>query len=230
MGIIGSILKHTVGKAVAYKATEVGIEACDKAQTALKSKNKRKVESFFEAADSHARLILTQKPYTFKESFQIFDENQEVKYVVKGKLASATHHLSIYDKAGKNKLGEVKEKLIAWRSPFSMEAHPQDFIIELNGKKIGKIKSRFAFGKRKFEFDFNGWIIEGNVLGFKYKVLDGKDIIMEVGQKLLYTGDTYFIDITNPENELLCLMIALAIDSSHTSKSSDNKRARRHLF
>ena len=229
MGIIGSIVKHTVGKAiehtVGYAAADVGIKACDAARKKLKESAEKKVDTFFEeASDGHSRLIVGQKPYTFKESFQIFDERENVKYVVKGKLVSATHDLTVYDASGKIKLGRVKEKLVSWRSPFSMEAHPQDFIIEMGGKKLGKMKSRFAFGKRKFKFTFNDWSLEGNIFGLKYKVLDGKEKVMEVSEKVWTIGDTYYIDITNPENELLCILILLAIDSSHTSKSRDNKR------
>ena len=229
MGIIGSIVKHTVGKAiehtVGYAAADVGIKACDVARQKLKESAEKKVDTFFEeASDGHSRLIVGQKPYTFKESFQIFDERENVKYVVKGKLVSATHDLTVYDASGKIKLGRVKEKLVSWRSPFSMEAHPQDFVIEMGGKKLGKMKSRFAFGKRKFKFTFNDWSLEGNIFGLNYKVLDGKEKVMEVSEKVWTIGDTYYIDITNPENELLCILILLAIDSSHTSKSSDNKR------
>ena len=233
MGIIGSIFKHTVGKAiehtVGYAAVDVGIKACDAASKKLKETSEKKIDSFFDsAADGHSRLIVGQKPYTFKESFQIFDERENVKYVVKGKLVSATHDLTVYDASGKIKLGRVKEKLVSWRSPFSMEAHPQDFVIETGGKKLGKMKSRFAFGKRKFEFTFNNWVLEGNILGLKYKVLENKEIIMQVQEKAFSTGDFYYLDITNPDNELLCVLILLAIDSSHTSKSHDNSRTIKH--
>lgn len=229
MGILGSLFKHTVGKAVehtvGYAAAEAGIQACDKASKKIKDDSNKKIDSFFEdAADGHSRLIIGQKPYTFKESFQIYDERENVKYVVKGKLVSATHDLTIYDATGKVVLGRVKEKLISWRSPLSMEAHPQDFVIEMGGKKLGKMKSRFSFGKRKFKFTFNEWSLEGNILGLKYKVLNGKEKVMEVSQKVWTIGDTYFVDIAEPENELLCILILLAIDSSHTSKSHDNKR------
>ncbi len=229
MGILGTILKNTVGKAVqrtvGYAAADVGIKACDAASKSLTETSEKKIDSFFEgAADGHARLIIGQKPYTFKESFKIFDERENVKYIVKGKLVSATHDLTVYDASGKVVLGRVREKLVSLRSPFSLESHPQDFVIEMGGKKLGKMKSRFAFGKRKFEFTFNDWVLEGNILGIKYKVLDGKEKVMEVSQKVWSIGDTYFVDITNPDNELLCILILLAIDSSHTSKSHDNKR------
>ena len=228
MGILGTILKNTIGYAasdVGIKVCDVGIKACDAAIKKSTKATEEKVDRFFEeATDGHSRLIIAQKPYTFKESFKVFDERENVKYIIKGKLVSATHSLTVYDANGKVVLGRVREKLISLRSPFSLEAHPQDFVIEIGGKKLGKMKSRFALGKRKFKFTFNNWILEGNILGLKYKVLDGKEKVMEVGEKVWTIGDVYYVDINNPENELLCILILLAIDSSHTSKSHDNKR------
>lgn len=225
MGILGTILKKAVGEVISetvgYAAADAGIKACD---TAIK-KSTEKIDGFFEGAtDGHSRLIIGQKPYTFKESFKIYDERENVKYIVKGKLVSATHDLTVYDNTGKIELGRVREQLVSLRSPLSLEANPQDFVIEIGGKKLGKMKSRFAFGKRKFEFTFNDWLLEGNILGLKYSVIAGKEKVMEVSQKVLYIGDTYYVDITDPDNELLCILILLAIDSSHTSKSHDIKR------
>ena len=230
MGIISFFFNHTsLGNDIAYKAAEVGKDACDKASDAIKNNAQKRIDKFFNQDDGHSRLIIFQKQYSIKESFKVFDPDQNVKYVVKGKLASAKHHLSIYDQSGKNKIGEVKEKLIAFRSPFSFEGRPTDFVIKLHGNKIGKIKSRFFFGKRKFVFKPYNWIIKGDVFGFKYKVLSDKDVVMEVDQKFVLSGDTYFLDVFNPADELLCLMVALAIDCSHTSKSHDTKRALRRV-
>ena len=234
MGILGTLVKKTVGKAVertvGYAAAEIGIQACYKAKKRLEEGNPSKDAEFLSGVqEGHSRLIVGQKPYTFKESFSIFDEKEKVKYIVKGKLISATHNLTVYDATGENVLGRVKEKLISVRSPLSFESHPKDFIIEMGGKKLGKMKSRFAFGKSKFEFTFNKWVLEGNILGLKYKLLnEKKEKIMDVSSKVWVIGDTYYLDITDHENELLCVLILLAIDSSQSSKSNDNRRIRRH--
>ena len=145
-------------------------------------------------------------------------------------MISATHELSIYDETGKNKLAEVKEKLIALRSPLSLDSHPQDFVLILNGKKIGMVKSRYSVGKQKFECTYNGWKILGNFIGSSYKVYNKEEVVMKVDKKLALHEDLYFVDILNKEDELLCLMIALAIDSSMSSKTRDNRRALRRKF
>ena len=226
MGILGTVVKKTVGKAVAKTVGYVGAEVKKRIEERNLSENS---EFLSVVQDGHSHLIVGQKPYTFKEFFSIFDEKEKVKYIVKGKLISATHDLTVYDATGENVLGRVKEKLISVRSPLSFERCPKDFIIEMGGRKLGKMKSRFAFGKSKFEFTFNKWVLEGNILGLKYKLLnEKKEKIMDVSSKVLAIGDTYYLDIVNPENELLCVLILLAIDSSHSSKSNDNDRTIRH--
>lgn len=43
-------------------------------------KNKKDKENFLEEIDDgHSRLIIAQKPYTFKESFKIFDRNRALR-------------------------------------------------------------------------------------------------------------------------------------------------------
>ena len=235
MGILGKFIAKSAIKSVArkvgYRVADIGIKVCDKAIERLEKGNVNENKAFLDGAkDGHSRLIVGQKPYTFKESFQIFDEDENVKYIVKGKLISATHDFTVYDATGKIALGRVREKMLALRSPISFERHPKDFIIQMDGKKLGKMKSRYVFGKQKCEFTFNNWVLEGNVFGVKYKVLDGKEKVMEVSQKVWVIGDTYYLDIANPDDELLCVLILLAIDSSHSSKSDDNKQTVIHKY
>ena len=231
MGILGTIIKNKLDELVVAGALDIGVESLEHAQKKLEhaqmkheKKEKDKIDDFFGGAkEGHLRLIVGQKPYTFKEFFQIYDGNDHVKYVVKGKRFSSRHKLTVYDAGGKTVLGKVKEQLLVLRSPFA-----KDFVLEVGGTKLGKMKSRFAFGKRKYVFTFNNWILEGNILGLKYCLKDGTDNVMEVREKMWRIGDTYHIDIANSENELLCILVLLAIDSSHTSKSKDNERALRH--
>lgn len=135
------------------------------------------------------------------------------------------HHLHIYDATGRTELAEVKEKMIAVRSPLSMDSNPKDFVIEVSGKKIGKVKTKAAFAKQKFDITFNDWTVEGDVFGKNYKVLDKNDnIIMTASQKLMRANNMYYVDITDPKDEFYCVLITLALDSASMSKHEETKR------
>ena len=119
----------------------------------------------------------------------------------------------------------MKEKLIAVRSPFSFDSNPKDFLIEAGGNKLGKVKTKAAFAKQKYEVTFKDWVVEGDIFGNNFKVLDKNgDIVMTTSQKLAYSNDMYFVDITDPKNEFECVLILLALDSASVSKSEERKK------
>lgn len=223
-------------KKIVKQISKVGIVVAGSAlgevweQADTKRKKRIKNEFLSDKSITHTRLVVSQNIYKLKEDFKIYDQNQNLKYIVRGKILSLMHNLSIYDATGKIKLGQVIQKIISLRMPYTFESHPQDFVLFLKGRRIGKIKSRFSIGYHKYKCNFNNWIIEGNFIGNVYKVRDKKRVIMRVEEKVVLHEDLYFLDIFSMEDEVLCLLIALAIDSVKTSKVHDDDRTiRRRL-
>lgn len=225
VGIMKGLVEFVASDAL-VSATDVAIKGIDKLSESAEKKADKKLQKFLDATPGHSHLFATQIRYTFKEKYYIYDQNQAVKYTVKGELLSMKHHLHVYDASGRSELGTVKEKLISLRSPLSLDSNPKDFDIEVEGKKIGKVKTKAAFTKQKFDVTFNGWRVEGDVFGKNYKILDSDDnVIMLASQKLSYLNDMYFVDITNPQDEFYCVMILLALDSASITKGEETKRA-----
>ena len=224
MGMIKGIVELVATDAL-IDVTNKAIKGLDKASAAAQKKADKKVQKFLETNPDHCHLFASQIRHKFKETYYIYDHNQQVRYMVKGELLSLKHHLHIYDATGRTELATVKETLIAMRSPLSLDSHPKDFVIEVSGKKIGKVKTKAAFAKQKFDVTFNDWSVEGDVFGKNYKVLDknGK-VVMAASQKLSYVNDMYYVDITDPKDEFYCVLILLALDSASMTKSEENKR------
>ena len=224
MGIIKGIVEFVATDAI-LEVTDKAIKGLDKASEVAQKKADKKLQKFIESNPGHCHLFASQIRYKLKETYYIYDHKQQVRYMVKGELLSMKHHLHIYDATGRNELATVKEKLIAVRSPLSMDSNPKDFVIEVGGKKIGKVKTKAAFAKQKFDVTFNDWTVEGDIFGKNYKVLD-KDgnVIMIASQKLSYVNDMYFVDISDPKDEFYCVLILLALDSASMTKSEENKR------
>lgn len=224
MGIIKGIVEFVATDAI-LEVTDKAIKGLDKAGEAAQKKSEKKLQKFLDANPDHCHLFASQVRYKLNETYYIYDHNQQVRYMVKGELFSMKHHLHIYDATGKNELAKVSEKLIAVRSPLSIDSHPKDFVIEVAGKKIGKVKTKAAFAKQKFDVTFNDWSVEGDVFGKNYKVLDKNgNVIAAVSQKLSYVNDMYFVDITDPKDEFYCVLILLALDSASMTKSEETKR------
>ena len=213
MGILGSIIGKVITDVAAPAVTE-------KVKQTLYSKNKDNFlhkDEFFEKLPGFGVLVVNQRLDSERYEFDVYDENRVVKYTVKDKLMSLKHCLYIFDYNG-NKLGMIKEKLVAIRSPISLESTSVDFIIEINGRKLGKVKSRWAFGGNQYDVDFTGWKIVGNITGLNYKILSRYGEIADISSKLFRFGNTYSVTYPDIRNELLVLMLVLAIDAASATR------------
>lgn len=64
------------------------------------------------------RLVFKQRLFSWFDSYDVYDEDGNTVYVVKGEL-SWGHRLQIYDAYG-NRLGTVQEKVFTWRPKFEL--------------------------------------------------------------------------------------------------------------
>ncbi len=153
------------------------------------------------------RLCFKQRLFSWFDSYDIYDESGSAVYMVRGK-ASWGHRLEIYNAAGAY-LGQVKEEIFSFMPRFR---------IYLGDTCIGQIKKNFTFFKPSFSLDCNDWQVDGNFMEWEYRVtkLDGR-LVMTASKELFRLTDTYILDIADPEDALLCLMIVLAIDAAKCS-------------
>lgn len=154
------------------------------------------------------KLLFKQRAFTWFDSYDIFDEAGDTVYTVQGRLAWG-HKLEISDAAG-NYLGQVRQEVLTFRPRFSL------FIGE---NCVGQLQKEFALFKPVFTLDCNGWEIEGNFWEWDYRVTEGSRIVMTVSKELFHWTDTYQMDIADPRDALLCLMIVLAIDAEKCSRN-----------
>lgn len=154
------------------------------------------------------KLLFKQRAFTWFDSYDIFDEAGNTVYTVQGRLAWG-HKLEVSDAAG-NYLGQVRQEVLTFRPRFSL------FIGE---NCVGQLRKEFALFKPVFTLDCNGWEIEGNFWEWDYRVTEGSRIVMTVSKELFHWTDTYQMDIADPRDALLCLMIVLAIDAEKCSRN-----------
>lgn len=65
------------------------------------------------------KLLFKQRAFTWFDSYDIYDENENTVYVVKGQL-SWGHCLKIFDASEEHELGTVKEKIFSWWPQFEL--------------------------------------------------------------------------------------------------------------
>ena len=157
------------------------------------------------------RLMIKQRVFSWGEKFDIYDEQGNVKYFVKGEVFSFGHKLHVYDKY-EQEIGSVHEKIFSF---------PKQFEIIMNGSVRGYITKQFTFFCQKYDIDFNGWHIDGDFLAWEYDVYSANRAIMHIHKEWISWGDTYLIDIENPADELMAVMLVVAIDAANCDHNND---------
>ena len=152
---------------------------------------------------------------------KVYDANKNINYIAKSHMALVGNSCrwQIYDADGK-KRGIVTEKRVSLRTPISLEQKPIDLFIEIDGKKMGKIKSKWAFSKERYEVDFVGWSIEGSLLSRNFTIVDGDVTIANISQESYDAGGRYVVTYTGVQNELIVLLMAISL---HTVRLRRNR-------
>ena len=155
------------------------------------------------------KLLFRQRFFSWFDSYDIYDENENTVYTVKGQL-SWGHCLKISDVAGRE-VGTVKERVFTFLPKFELYEGPQ---------YIGCLSKEFSFLKPCYNIDFNGWEIQGSFMEWDYTIAtsDGRKVAV-ISKELFQMTDTYILDIADPKDALHVLMFVLAIDAEKCSRN-----------
>lgn len=151
------------------------------------------------------KLLIKQRVFSWSDTYDIYDEDENPKYYVEAEMFSWGHQLHVYD-CFNNEIGIIHQKVFSFLPEFS---------IEIQGEIVGTIYKNFTFFKNNYEVDFKGWKVEGNYTGWNYDVYDGDELIVNISKKLFTWGDTYVLDFVDEKDEIDGLMLVIAIDAAH---------------
>ena len=231
MSLLGWVLGRVTAHVVTSEPVKNTIDnALENASEKLEESAKKSRDKLFEKEpgteilvfDRHSSTASHKSTESLIDRFAIYGDSQELKYTVRGKYLSKKRQLDVFDVNGKS-IGLLKENMFAFRGLISFEASPVDFTVEIHGKKFGKIKSKGGIVNRKFEIGFNNWRIKGNVFSGNYSVVKGKDEIARISRK----WGTYVLTFFEKQNELVLLMIVIALYSDSAPDKSDIRKRNR---
>ena len=154
--------------------------------------------------------MIKQRVFSWGDKYDIYDETGNAKYFVQSEIFSFGHQLHVFDVFG-NEIGQIHQKLFTFTPTFE---------IVVNGNVYGKIQKRFTFFSKEYDIDFNGWYVEGDFLGWEYNVYEMGRPIVHISKELFTWGDTYVIDFENPQDELMGLLLVIAIDAANCSHNN----------
>lgn len=155
------------------------------------------------------KLLFRQRFFSWFDSYDIYDINDETVYTVEGKL-SWGHKLEIHDRNG-NHIATLKERIFTFLPKFE---------IYIGGEYVGEIKKEFTLFKPSFSVDCLGYTVSGDFFEWDYNIMSGSRNVATIEKKLFRLTDTYIIDVEDDKDALISLMIVLAIDAVKCSQSN----------
>lgn len=151
------------------------------------------------------QYFIKQKVFSFKDKFNITDEQQNTLYQVEGKVFSITNKLSLFNPTGDVVL-EASKKLF--------KLLPKYIITTPEGQELATVQKRFTFLRHKFTVLAGNQelTIGGNFIGHQFEVLKEGREVASITKKLFSFGDSYVINIREEVNQELYLFIVIIID------------------
>jgi len=147
------------------------------------------------------KLYIKQRVFSWRDRFAIKDETERDRWFAQGEIFTLGRKLHVYDANGAE-VAFIRQKVLTFLPRY---------YIEIGGREYEFVKE-FTFLRPKFTVRNLDWEVSGNFWEHEYAVTDNSGDVMRMSKAWLTWGDFYELDIADPQNELLCLCVALAID------------------
>ena len=148
------------------------------------------------------KLYIKEKVFSWGDKFTVKDEYGNDKYFVQGEVFSWGKKLHVYDMVG-NEVAFIKQEVWSFLPRF---------YVYCNNVQVAEIKKEFSFIFPKYSVAGLGWEIEGRFMAHDYEIKKGSNTIVSISKEWMTWGDSYELDITNPEDEIVALAVVLTID------------------
>jgi uncharacterized protein YxjI len=152
------------------------------------------------------RYVLRQRFWSWGDDFTIKNAAAEDVFFVDGRAFSWGDKLSFQDMNG-NELAFIRQKLLSWGPTYEIEVH---------GRLVAVVKKHlFTLLRCKFTVDVPGpddLEAQGSFLDHEYTFeCQGREVAT-VSKRWFSWTDTYGVDITEGEHDVLILASAVVID------------------
>lgn len=148
------------------------------------------------------KLYIKQKLFTFKDRFNIKDENQVDILQVEGKVFSFGKQLSIQT-MDLQQVAYVKQKVLNFLPTFEITVNDE----------VHVLKKLFTFFKPAYALPSLNIRIEGNFTAHQYAILRDNLVIANISKAFFSFADSYEVDILEDKDMNIVIAIVIAIDA-----------------
>lgn len=138
--------------------------------------------------------------------FLIYSLGYELRYQVRTPPFSRT--TIITDASGKS-LASIKRKHFAFRSPWSMQIDPVDFVVQIVGQTNGIVKTHYKGMKRVVRATMNDWVLKGNFWGTNYQIVSDDILVATITETTERSEKHYVVSCVNPDDLLMVLTLMI---------------------
>lgn len=155
------------------------------------------------------QLYIRQRIFSWTDRYDVYDGNGNARYEVRTEFFSFGHQIHVYDKRTGAEVGAIHEKFLTLLPRFG---------IVVNGQHQGTVWKEFTFFRPRYHVDFRNWEVQGDFMGWDYRVRAGAKQIMSISKEIFNWTDAYVLRYDDPANELPGLLLVLAIDAANCSE------------
>lgn len=148
------------------------------------------------------KLYIKEKVFSWGDKFSVKDECGNDKYFVEGEVFSWGKKLHVYDSTG-NEVAFIKQEVWSLLPCY---------YVFCGNNQVAEIRKEFTFLFPRYTIDCLGWEIDGTFMAHDYQITKNGHTIVSISKEWMTWGDSYELDITNPEDEIVALAVVLTID------------------
>ena len=156
------------------------------------------------------KLYIKQKVFAWGDKFTVKDEAGCDRYYVEGEIFTFGKKLHVYDMSGQE-VAFIKQEIWSWLPRF---------YVFCGGRQVAEIKKEFTFLFPKYSIEGLGWEINGSFWAHDYQITKNGYPIVSISKEWMTWGDSYELNISNPQDEIVALAVVLTIDCVLDTQSS----------
>ncbi len=155
------------------------------------------------------KLYIKEKVFSWGDKFTVKDEYGCDKYVVEGEVFSWGKKLHVWDLSGRE-VAFIKQEVWSFMPRF---------YVFCGDRQVAEIKKEFTFLFPKYSIEGLGWEIDGKFMAHDFEICKDGQRIVTITKAWMTWGDSYELDIADPQDEIVALAVVLTIDCVMESNS-----------
>ncbi|NLU32514.1 MAG: hypothetical protein GXX04_07830 [Clostridiaceae bacterium] len=151
------------------------------------------------------KLYIKQKVFSLGDRYYVFDENQRPVFTVQGQIFTIGAKIHIYDITGQE-LYYIERRLFRLLPEYHIFCGDNHCAIVK--KEFSLFRPRLAI-----QSQYGDYTIEGSLFGMDFVIYNEGIPVGEVHKKWFAFGDSYELDVIDPNNAAFFSALVIAIDN-----------------